>query len=182
MMTSLDMQGFSVSVLPVDASDEAALIAPVAPWPWPGCLAVNDVKVLPLPDGLSPIQPVPSDDPKMAAFLSGCFSALMAAEADLNALDAKSGDGDTGSTLATAARALEGAIDRLPLADATQLYRAIGLELSPDHGRVIGRASGDLLCRCGGRFGQRSKHRGRAESRAGPHPTGGRRQSPATGR
>ena len=141
MMTSLDMQGFSVSVLPVDAADEAALTAPVDPWPWPGCLAVGDIKVLPLPDGLTPIQPTPSADPDMATFLRGCFAALMAAEADLNALDAKSGDGDTGSTLATAARALDGAIDRLPLADATQLYRAIGLELS----QTMGGSSGVLL-------------------------------------
>ena len=40
---------------------------------------------------------------------------LIEAEADLNALDAKSGDGDTGTTVATAARALSGALDRLPL-------------------------------------------------------------------
>jgi hypothetical protein len=53
----------------------------------------------------------------------------------------KSGDGDTGSTLATAARALIGALDRLPLADQTQLYRAIGLELS----QTMGGSSGVLL-------------------------------------
>ena len=35
MMTSLDMQGFSVSLLPVTKNDEAALLAPVAPWAWP---------------------------------------------------------------------------------------------------------------------------------------------------
>ena len=77
----------------------------------------------------------------MAAFLERCCNALIAAEADLNALDAKSGDGDTGSTLASAARALVEARDRLPLADATQLYRAIGLELS----QTMGGSSGVLL-------------------------------------
>ena len=61
--------------------------------------------------------------------------------ADLNALDAHSGDGDTGSTLAGAARALIGAMDRLPLADHTQLYRAIGQELS----QTMGGSSGVLL-------------------------------------
>jgi dihydroxyacetone kinase len=59
----------------------------------------------------------------------------------LNALDAKSGDGDTGSTLSTASRALIKALDRLPLADWTQLYRAIGLELS----QTMGGSSGVLL-------------------------------------
>ena len=75
------------------------------------------------------------------AFLTDCCNILIEAEADLNALDAKSGDGDTGSTLATAARALIGAMDRLPLADHTQLYRAIGLELS----QTMGGSSGVLL-------------------------------------
>lgn len=59
----------------------------------------------------------------------------------MNALDAKSGDGDTGSTLAGASRALIDAMDRLPLADHTQLYRAIGLELS----QTMGGSSGVLL-------------------------------------
>ncbi|MFK7753059.1 MAG: dihydroxyacetone kinase subunit DhaK [Sedimentitalea sp.] len=141
LMTSLDMQGFSVSLLPVSAGDEALLTADVAPTAWPGCLAVGDVAVLPLPDGLTPIQPIPSQDPVMAAFLSECCRALIASEADLNTLDSHSGDGDTGSTVATAARALLEAIERLPLADLTQLYRAIGLELS----QTMGGSSGVLL-------------------------------------
>jgi dihydroxyacetone kinase len=141
MMTSLDMQGFSVSLLPVSKADEAALQAPVAPWAWPGCLPVNEVAVLPLPDGLTPIQPMPSKNEAHRAFVEQCCDLLISAEADLNALDAKSGDGDTGSTLATAARALKKALDRMPLADLTQLYRAIGLELS----QTMGGSSGVLL-------------------------------------
>ncbi|MEM9147965.1 MAG: dihydroxyacetone kinase subunit DhaK [Pseudomonadota bacterium] len=141
LMTSLDMQGFSVSLFPATKADEAALVAPVAPTAWPGCLPVGDVDVLALPDGLAPIQPIPSANPEMRAFVERCCTILIAAEADLNALDAKSGDGDTGSTLATAARALIDALDRLPLADQTQLYRAIGLELS----QTMGGSSGVLL-------------------------------------
>ena len=141
MMTSLDMQGFSVSLLPVGKAEEAALSAPVAPWAWPGSLAVGPVAVLPLPDGLTPIQPMPSRNDTTRAFIDHCCRILIAAETDLNALDAKSGDGDTGSTLATAARALIDALDRLPLADLTQLYRAIGLDLS----QTMGGSSGVLL-------------------------------------
>ena len=55
---------------------------------------------------------------------------MLSAEADLNALDEKSGGGDTSLTLAGAARSL----DRLPLADQTQLLRAIGQELSETMG------------------------------------------------
>ncbi len=141
LMTSLDMQGFSVSLLPVSSADETLLAAPVAPWAWPGCLPVAEVAVLPLPDGLTPIKPVPSADPAMAAFVRRCCAILISAEAALNLLDSKSGDGDTGSTLATAARALDGAVDRLPLADLTQLFRAVGLELS----QTMGGSSGVLL-------------------------------------
>ena len=141
LMTSLDMQGFSVSLLPVSAADEAALQAPVAPWAWPGTVAVSEVATLPLPDGLTPIQPIPSEQPQTRAFLERCCDIMIGAEKDLNALDAKSGDGDTGSTLAGAARALKGAMDRLPLADLTQLYRAIGQELS----QTMGGSSGVLL-------------------------------------
>ncbi|MET1416024.1 dihydroxyacetone kinase subunit DhaK [Roseibium sp. HPY-6] len=141
MMTSLDMHGFSVSLLPVSKTEEALLQAPVAPWVWPGCLALGPVSILPLPDGLSPIQPLPSKNDATRAFIERCCNILMAAEDDLNALDAKSGDGDTGSTLATAARALIKALDRMPLADLTQLYRAIGLELS----QTMGGSSGVLL-------------------------------------
>lgn len=90
---------------------------------------------------LTPIKPTPSSNPHTRAFIERCCNILIDAEADLNALDAKSGDGDTGSTLATAARALIGALDALPLADHTQLYRAIGLELS----QTMGGSSGVLL-------------------------------------
>ncbi len=141
MMTSLDMQGFSVSLLPLSDRDEADLKAPVVPWAWPGCLDVGAVEVRPLPDGLTPIQPIPSADPARAQFITRCCDILIGAEADLNALDAKSGDGDTGSTLSGAARALKSALDRLPLADLTQLYRAIGQELS----QTMGGSSGVLL-------------------------------------
>ena len=141
MMTSLDMRGFSVSVCPLSAFDPAHLLAPVPLAAWPGCSAVVQVATVALPDGLSPIKPLPSQHPATRAFLTRCCEILIAEEAVLNALDAKSGDGDTGSTLAGAARALIAAMDRLPLADHTQLFRAIGQELS----QTMGGSSGVLL-------------------------------------
>ncbi|WP_372422097.1 dihydroxyacetone kinase subunit DhaK [Salinarimonas chemoclinalis] len=141
LMTSLDMHGFSLSLLPADEARAKALAAPVAPQAWPGLERLGEVGVLPLPDGLTPIQPMASAHPGNRALIARCCEILVAAEADLNALDAKSGDGDTGSTLAGAARALAGALDRMPLADPTQLYRAIGIELS----QTMGGSSGVLL-------------------------------------
>lgn len=141
MMTSLEMRGFSVSVYAATAQDLASLSVPVGLAAWPGMNALGPVLVTALPDGLTPIRPLPSAHPKTQAFLTRCCEVMIAAEADLNALDAKSGDGDTGSTLAGAARALIAAMDRLPLADHTQLYRAIGQELS----QTMGGSSGVLL-------------------------------------
>jgi dihydroxyacetone kinase len=141
MMTSLDMHGFSISLLPVDEAQLDLLAAPVAPHAWPGLSKVGGLTVRPLPDGLSPVPAMPSDHPARRALIERCCAALVAAEADLNLLDAKSGDGDTGSTLAGAARALHAAVDRLPLADTTQLFRAVGNELS----QTMGGSSGVLL-------------------------------------
>ncbi len=141
MMTSLDMRGFSVSVLPVKEADLALLQTTVPMLDWPGCLSIDTPEVQPIPDGLTPIKPIPSSDPETAALVAKCCGTFLEAEETLNALDAQSGDGDTGSTLAGAARALQSAIPQLPLADHTQLYRAIGLELS----QTMGGSSGVLL-------------------------------------
>ena len=141
MMTSLDMHGFSVSVLPLDADTEAALNRPVPMPDWPGCRSVVPVKVTPLPDGLSPIRPIASANVRTRNVIETCCDLLIAAEGDLNALDSKSGDGDTGNTLATAARALKGSLDRMPLADLTQLFRAVGNELS----QTMGGSSGVIM-------------------------------------
>ena len=141
LMTSLDMRGFSVSVMPVTAGDEEALRAPVGPSAWPGAVPVTQPKTMALPDGLAPDRSPASAHPERRALVLKCCKILIAPEADLNALDAKSGDGDTGSTLAGAARALTEAVDRLPLADLDQLYRAIGIELS----QTMGGSSGVLL-------------------------------------
>jgi dihydroxyacetone kinase len=141
MMTSLDMRGFSVSVYPVNKDDEALLGAPCAPSAWPGCKAINPVTIRELPDGLMPIQPIPSWHEPTATFMTKWCQVLIGSEADLNALDAKSGDGDTGATLAGAAKAMIKALDRMPLSDHTQLYRAIGQELS----QTMGGSSGVLL-------------------------------------
>lgn len=141
MMTSLDMHGFSVSIIQADDAELAALAAPVPMAAWPGMNKVVAVPVAPLPDGLTPIEPIPSVNPRTRATLEHVADLLIAAEARLNELDAKSGDGDTGSTLATAARALKGSLDRMPLADLTQLFPALGNELS----QTMGGSSGVIL-------------------------------------
>ncbi|MEO0864311.1 MAG: DAK2 domain-containing protein, partial [Pseudomonadota bacterium] len=87
------------------------------------------------------IAPIPSQNDRTRATIEHVADLLIEAESALNALDAKSGDGDTGSTLATAARALKGSLDRMPLADLTQLFPALGNELS----QTMGGSSGVIL-------------------------------------
>ncbi len=62
-------------------------------------------------------------------------------EADLNSLDAKVGDGDTGSTIATGARSLKSHLAKLPLADNARLLASISDLL----GKSMGGSSGVLL-------------------------------------
>lgn len=141
MMTSLDMHGFSVSLLPVNEVELAALQTAVPMSDWPGVQALASVGVVALPDGLTPIEPIPSENADTRNIIAQVADLLIGAEAKLNELDAKSGDGDTGSTLATAARALKGGLDRMPLADLTQLFPALGNELS----QTMGGSSGVIL-------------------------------------
>jgi dihydroxyacetone kinase len=141
MMTAIDMHGFSISMMELSDGDADLLKQPVDCPGWPKCQTVTKSTILPLPDGLSPIRAPASSHAQTKTFLTACCEVLISSEDDLNLLDAKSGDGDTGSTLAGASRALIDAMDSLPLADHTQLYRAIGLELS----QTMGGSSGVLL-------------------------------------
>ena len=141
LMTSLDMHGFSVSIMEVTAAEKAALAEPVPLAAWPGIMTMVAPPVVGLPDGLSPIEPIPSENPKTRAIIENVADLLISSETALNTLDAKSGDGDTGSTLATAARALKSSLDRMPLADLTQLFPALGNELS----QTMGGSSGVIL-------------------------------------
>ena len=141
MMTALDMHGFSVSVMELSEGDELLIDQMVSVPGWPGCKSIVQTPILPLPDRLSPVRMPASPHKPTKTFLTHCCRVLISSQEDLNTLDAKSGDGDTGSTLASAATALIGAMDSLPLADHTQLLRAIGLELS----QTMGGSSGILL-------------------------------------
>ncbi|MFK7945724.1 MAG: dihydroxyacetone kinase subunit DhaK [Paracoccaceae bacterium] len=141
MMTSLDMHGFSVSILPVTEAELEALAYPVPMPAWPAMQVISQPSVTALPDGLAIAEPVASKDDRTHSIMTRVTDLLIAAEAPLNELDAKSGDGDTGSTLATAARALQARLDKLPLADLHQLFPALGNALS----QTMGGSSGVIL-------------------------------------
>jgi len=141
MMTSLDMRGFSLSLLPATEADLRALAKPVALVAWPGLALVGEPQRVAMPEGLLPPKARPSENRAARVVVDTVCEALVRATADLNALDAKSGDGDTGSTLSGAARALAAGLDDLPLDDLPALLAGIGVTLS----QVMGGSSGVLL-------------------------------------
>ncbi len=141
LMTSLDMRGVSVSLLPAGEDAVAQLQAPAAPAAWPSCHPVSAPQVRPMPGATLPARPPASADPAARAILETACNALILAQTDLNALDAKTGDGDTGSTAAAAAKALLAELDTLPLADHGALLSAIGDTLS----QTMGGSSGVLM-------------------------------------
>ncbi|MFE1601393.1 dihydroxyacetone kinase subunit DhaK [Methylobacterium sp. ID0610] len=141
-MTALDMHGASLTVVALDAALEEALRAETPVLAWPRARAVVPSVLRPLPTGLSRAEAAPaSQDPRVAATIEAACRALIGAEGDLNALDAKVGDGDTGTTFASAARAVLADLDRLPQADPAALCLALSERLA----RVVGGSSGVLM-------------------------------------
>lgn len=142
LMTALNMNGFSLSLIRLDAAREEALGFPVAPHAWVPPVIVHDVAILPVPAVPAGSQRVPaSQDAVVEKVLTTVCERLISIEAELNRLDAKAGDGDTGSTVATGARSLLAQKDRLPLADPAALLAVVGDTL----GTVMGGSSGVLL-------------------------------------
>ena len=141
LMTSLDMHGFSLSLIPASQIEIELLKLAVAPSAWPGCNSFGGPNVVAIPDGLSFEKFQPSINEQTKQLIESCCRELIAAESNLNELDTKSGDGDTGSTLSTAAKSLIDKLDSFPLADNAFLCLAIGQELS----QSMGGSSGVLL-------------------------------------
>ncbi len=138
MMTSLDMHGFSISILPPNSEELAALETTVPVAAWPKIQRVTEVKPTRLPEKLTPPKFSASANPDVKQIIQQACSAIIAAEATLNDLDAKSGDGDTGTTLSTAARSLNEAVDDLPLANMAELLTEIGNALHQSMGGSLG--------------------------------------------
>jgi len=141
LMTALDMKGVSISVLPLDDALAAALTADCGAPAWPAVNEIRPTKVIASPRPLASDAAAPSDEPRTREALTAVCHALLTHEAQLNALDARVGDGDTGTTFATAARTVLSAIEVLPLAEPDKLCASVGRRLS----EIMGGTSGVLL-------------------------------------
>jgi dihydroxyacetone kinase len=141
LMTALDMKGLSVSVLPLDDALMSALTAECAAPAWPRVIEIRPTQTAPMARAPTSEQAAPSDEPRTRETLEAICHALIERESELNALDAKVGDGDTGTTFAAAARTVLSAIDALPLAEHDRLCASVGARLS----QIMGGTSGVLL-------------------------------------
>ncbi|OLO08176.1 glycerol kinase [Salinicola sp. MH3R3-1] len=145
LMTSLDMHGFSLTLLPADDDIVTALSAPTSAPGWPGLSAIQTPAHF-SPDTRQDHEALVEDAPQdatTAAALQRIIDALRQSRKELDALDAKSGDGDAGASMQsgadTIARALQAG--RLNTAALPQLFAGIGQLLARD----MGGSSGVLL-------------------------------------
>ena len=143
MMTALNMNGFSLSLIRLGAEREAALRAAVEPHAWPPATERHEIAILAAPQRASTqSEAVPaSDDMNNRRLLTALCEHLISLEDQLNHLDGRVGDGDTGSTVATGARSILTRIDMLPLKDPAATMASIGEILSTS----MGGSSGVLL-------------------------------------
>jgi ATP-dependent dihydroxyacetone kinase len=141
LVTSLDMHGFSVSLLPLNAEFETALLSPASPLVWPGVKRRIKPKLVKLPAAMKSKPARASKNAELQALVTRACDILIGAETSLNALDAKVGDGDTGSTIAMAARQLKQNLSKMPLANHSAFFTAASEIMT----RGMGGSSGVLM-------------------------------------
>lgn len=141
LMTALDMHGFSLSALILDDARLEGLLASSSSAGWLAARRFARPSVIAAPSIGSPQAVAASDDPLARRVITLSASLFQEIAAEIDALDAKVGDGDTGTTFAAAAAAVAQQIDALPLADGASLLGAIGDLLA----RAAGGSSGVLL-------------------------------------
>jgi triose/dihydroxyacetone kinase / FAD-AMP lyase (cyclizing) len=141
LMTALDMQGFSVSLMPLSAEITTALGFAVEPKCWPGLQRMMTTRLVGVHKSMTGRPFTASKNEKVRTYLLAACDQLIKYESHLNELDSKIGDGDTGTTIAAAAFALKKNIDVLPLAHFDELCSAISKQLMA----AMGGSSGVLL-------------------------------------
>ncbi|ENN84626.1 dihydroxyacetone kinase protein [Rhizobium freirei PRF 81] len=141
VMTALEMPGFSISLLELTPEREILLTSPTASSHFPQFERLRDVQPIAAPVVEANEVFAASRDDRVRAVVETIIAACISMEGAINALDAKVGDGDTGSTFAGAARMVQAAIDTLPFADGSALFAA----LSDLKRKAMGGSSGVLF-------------------------------------
>ncbi|MBL5885283.1 dihydroxyacetone kinase subunit DhaK [Lelliottia aquatilis] len=143
LVSALDMKGFSLSLLKLNETFEQALNEPVETLGWQKPVAFAPLRTVQHTAIQDRVEYAPSENAQVAALVAGATQTLVDLENRLNALDAKVGDGDTGSTFAQGARDIAQLLQekQLPLNDVPKLLLLIGERLAT----VMGGSSGVLM-------------------------------------
>ncbi len=143
LVSSLDMKGFSLSLLRLNDVFEQAICAEVQTVGWQKPVPFAPMKTQPHSAVYTGLESEPSENPQVRALVSNAAQTLIGLENRLNALDAKVGDGDTGSTFAEGAREIVRLLESnaLPLNNTAQLLQLVGERLAT----VMGGSSGVLM-------------------------------------
>ena len=160
LMTSLNMNGVSISVLELDDEFTEALTAKAQPAAWMvrSYAEKSSVKSPELPETL-PYKASANDEVSKA--ITAITAMLIESKDELNAIDEKVGDGDAGSTFATGAKKLQEVLDKLPLADYSELLITIGRILARETGGSSGVLLSILFTRAGNAY-KEEQHIGKA--------------------
>ncbi|QNL48270.1 dihydroxyacetone kinase subunit DhaK [Olivibacter sp. SDN3] len=140
IMSSINMSGFSLSLVLLNDEIERTLLKRVGPSSWhiSRFTTPGKIKSPKLPE----IIPYKSSSNKaVKQLLEKISSLLISLEKEMNALDNKVGDGDAGTTFAHAGRKIKSVLNKLPLNDNSKLLLSIGRLLA----REAGGSSGVLL-------------------------------------
>ncbi|TQD83623.1 hypothetical protein C1H46_030790 [Malus baccata] len=156
-MTSLDMAGFSISIMKADQTILQRLDAATKAPYWPvGADGNHPPAKIPVP--LPPSRSTKSDEPLgrpaqlneqgqiLEVAIEAAANAIKKLKDNLNDWDGKVGDGDCGSTMYRGATAVLEDMKNYPLNDATETVNEIGSSIR----RVMGGTSGilyDIFCK-----------------------------------
>lgn len=143
LVSALDMKGFSLTLLKLNDFFEKAIHAEVETLGWQKPVAFAPLRTVAHSAIHDRVEYTPSDNLRVGEYVSTVTSTLLQLENRLNALDAKVGDGDTGSTFAQGARDIAQRLEdrKLPLDNVSTLLLLVGERLAT----VMGGSSGVLM-------------------------------------